>query len=1086
MKIEFKELQYQLDSVNAVADCFIGQPKEIAQRYTIDQGKQNLLPEPRGENLSLFTEDELASTEQSSLFDELHIGYANAPIDDPSKVLENIKRVQASQGLPQSSELITDDTSTKGGKGQNLTTSAINLNIEMETGTGKTYCYIRSMMELNKRYGWSKFIIVVPSIAIREGVAKTFEMTANHFQEKFGKKPRSFIYNSDQLHELETFSSSSDVWAMIINVQAFNTIKQGANNKAARKIYAEMDDFGSRRPIDVIRRNRPILILDEPQKMQSKNTLESLSYFNPLFIMRYSATHKRDYNLVYRLDALDAYNQKLVKKITVKGVEVKGLSGAHSYLYLQDIEVSSSDPTARLDIEEKIKSGVKRRVRRVKKGDDLYTLSKQAEQYKDRYVVAEIDARDRSLTFTNGIKIEVGQALGQIDEQLMRTIQIRETIRAHLDKERVLFNQGLKVLSLFFIDEVAKYRQYDDEGNRIDGEYAQIFVEQYDQLVTEIIDLNLDNDPYIDYLKGINTKRTHNGYFSLDKNRHMVDPKTKNFVDEELGGKVSLTDDIDAYDLILKDKESLLSFPEPQDSEETRHKKNVRFIFSHSALREGWDNPNVFVICTLKHSENTISRRQEVGRGLRLAVRKDGMRMDANHLSKGDIHLINNLTVVTNESYTDFVTNLQKELAAALSSRPTKATKDYFYNKVLTLDNGSKHEVSERDADMIVHYLIKNDYIDFDKHITDSYHEAVNNDSLAPLPEALVPLTNQIVKLIGGIFNPKDLEGMTENDNKTTPNPINENNFKRKEFLELWNRINHKAVFEIQIDSEKLIAQSIKSIEAAAKQRNNNFVESLSYKLAQSTQRDTISHEELTARQSFDSPTTSTESADVSIRSQVKYDLIGSLSEQTDLTRRSIVAILKGINNGIFAQFKNNPEAFIREVARLINEARIKMVIQGLTYYTTDQTYPLNEIFVSNQKIPSDSLKVSRHVFDYVATDSSIEKRFAQELEGAIDDVAVYAKLPDRFKIPTPVGDYNPDWAIAFNEGKVRHIYFVAETKGSMIDADLREKEKYRIESAKKFFDALNLKAGENNSLADQTVKYGVIDSFDELLKLVS
>lgn len=1087
MKIEFKELQYQLDSVNAVADCFIGQPKEIAQRYTIDQGKQNLLPEPKGENLSLFTNDELASTGQSSLFDELHIGYANAPIDDPSKVLENIKGVQASQGLPQSSELITDDTYSKGGKGQNLTTSPINLNIEMETGTGKTYCYIRSMMELNKRYGWSKFIIVVPSIAIREGVAKTFQMTANHFQEIYGKKPRSFIYNSDQLHELETFSSDASVNAMIINVQAFNTIKQGANNKAARKIYAEMDDFGSRRPIDVIRRNRPILILDEPQKMQSKNTLESLSYFNPLFIMRYSATHKRDYNLVYRLDALDAYNQKLVKKITVKGVEVKGLSGAHSYLYLQDIEVSSSDPTARLDIEEKTKTGVKRRIRRVKKGSDLYTLSNEAEQYKDRYVVAEIDARDQSLTFTNGIKIHVGEALGQIDEQLMRTIQIRETIRAHLEKERVLFNQGLKVLSLFFIDEVAKYRQYDKQGNRIDGEYAQIFVEQYRQLVDDMVGLNVENDAYLNYLHEIDVDRTHNGYFSVDKkSQQMIDPTTKNFVDEELGGKVSLTDDIDAYDLILKDKESLLSFPEPNDSEETRHKKNVRFIFSHSALREGWDNPNVFVICTLKHSENTISRRQEVGRGLRLAVRKDGLRMDANHLSKGDIHLINNLTVVTNESYTDFVTNLQKELAAALSSRPTKATTEYFHNKILTLEDGSKHEVSEAEAKTIFRYLIKNDYIDTEDHITDNYHEALNNDRLAPLPEALVPLTDQIVKLIGGIFNPKDLEGMTENDNKTTPNPINENNFKKKEFLELWNRINHKAVFEIQIDSEKLIAQSIKSIEAAAKQRNNNFVESLSYKLAQSTQRDTISHEELTARQSFDSPTTSTESADVSIRSQVKYDLIGSLSERTDLTRRSIVAILKGINNGIFAQFKNNPEAFIREVARLINEARIKMVIQGLTYYTTDQTYPINEIFVSNQKIPSDSLKVSRHVFDYVATDSSIEKRFAQELEGAIDDVAVYAKLPDRFKIPTPVGDYNPDWAIAFNEGKVRHIYFVAETKGSMIDADLREKEKYRIESAKKFFDALNLKAGENNGLVDQTVKYGVIDSFDELLKLVS
>ena len=1080
MEIKFKGLQYQLDSVNALADCFKGQPKEVAQQYTIDQGKQKLPVKPKGETLSLFTENEAPSTKQPSPYDELHIGYANAPIDDISKVLDNIRSVQASQGLPQSSELITDDTSTKGGKGQNLTTSPINLNIEMETGTGKTYCYIRSMMELNKRYGWSKFIIVVPSIAIREGVAKTFQMTADHFLEEYGKKPRPFVYNSDRLHELETFSSDASVNVMIINIQAFN-----ARSQSNRRIYDELDDFGSRRPIDVIRRNRPILIIDEPQKLGSENALKSLAEFDPLFIMRYSATHKRDYNLVYRLDALDAYNQKLVKKITVKGVEVKGLSGAHSYLYLQDIEVSSSDPTARLDIEEKTKTAVKRRVRRVRKGDDLYTLSNQAEQYKDRYVVAEIDARDRSLTFTNGIKIEVGQALGQIDEQLMRTIQIRETIRAHLEKEHVLFNEGLKILSLFFIDEVAKYRQYDSEGNRVDGEYAQIFAEQYDELVNEMIDLNLDNDPYIDYLKGIDTKQTHNGYFSVDKNQHMVDPKTKNFVDEELGGKVSLTDDIDAYDLILKDKESLLSFPEPNDSEDTRHKKNVRFIFSHSALREGWDNPNVFVICTLKHSENVISRRQEVGRGLRLAVRKDGMRMDANHLSKGDIHRINNLTVVTNESYTDFVTNLQKELTAALSSRPTKATKDYFNNKILTLDDGSKHEVSEREADMIVHYLIKNDYIDFDKHITDSYHEAINNDSLAPLPEGLELYADQIVKLIGGIFDPKALEGMTEDDNKTTHNPINENNIKKKEFLELWSRINHKAVFEIQIDSEKLIAESIHSIHEAAKHRNNNFVESLSYKLAQSTQRDTISHEELIAKQSFSNPTTSTESTNISVRSQVKYDLIGSLSEHTDLTRRSIVAILKGINNGIFAQFKNNPEAFIREVTRLINEARIRMVIQGLTYYTTDQTYPLNEIFVSNQKVPSDSLKVSRHVFDYVATDSSIERRFAQELEGAIDDVAVYAKLPDRFKIPTPVGDYNPDWAIAFNEGKVRHIYFVAETKGSMIDADLREKEKYRIESAKRFFDALNLKASEDNSLTNQAVKYGVIDSFDELLKLV-
>lgn len=512
MKIKFKELQYQLDAVNAVTECFKGQPKEVAQRYTIDQGKQKSPAKPKGETLSLFTEDEAPSINQPSLYDELHIGYANAPIEDISKVLDNIRSVQASQGLPQSSELITDDTSIKGGKEQNLTTSPINLNIEMETGTGKTYCYIRSMMELNKYYGWSKFIIVVPSVAIREGVAKTFSMTADHFQEIYGKKPRSFVYNSDQLHELETFSSDASVNVMIINIQAFN-----ARSQSNRRIYDELDDFGSRRPIDVIRRNRPILIIDEPQKLGSENALKSLAEFDPLFIMRYSATHKRDYNLAYRLDALDAYNQKLVKKITVKGIEVKGLSGAHSYLYLQDIEVSSSDPTARLDIEEKTKTGVKRRIRRVKKGSDLYTLSNQAEQYKDRYVVAEIDARDQSLTFTNGIKINVGHALGQIDEQLMRTIQIRETIRAHLEKERVLFNQDIKVLSLFFIDEVAKYRQYDDQGNRIDGEYAQIFADQYKQLVDDMVGLNVEDDAYLNYLSEIDVDRTHNGYFSVDK-----------------------------------------------------------------------------------------------------------------------------------------------------------------------------------------------------------------------------------------------------------------------------------------------------------------------------------------------------------------------------------------------------------------------------------------------------------------------------------------------------------------------------------------------------------------------------------------
>ena len=1078
VKIEFKALDYQLNAVKAVADCFKGQPKEVAQRYTIDQGAKRDKVAKQPVQASLFPEEDLSTSQQLDLIEELEIGYANAEISDLDHVLSNIQQVQRNQGLPPSTELVTDDNSAKSKAGINLTTSPVNLNIEMETGTGKTYCYIRSMMELNKLYGWSKFIVVVPSIAIREGVAKTFEMTANHFLETYGKKPRSFVYNSEQLHELETFSSDSNVNVMIINIQAFNSRSQ-----SNRRIYEPLDDFGSRRPIDVIRRNRPIVIIDEPQKLGSDNALKSLSEFDPLFILRYSATHKRDYNLVYRLDALDAYNQKLVKKISVKGIEVQGLSGAHGYLYLQDIQISPSDPVARIELEIKNNAGVKRKIRRIKKGDNLYIISGNGQQYKDRYVVSEIDARDQSLTFVNGIKISVGQALGQVDEKIMRTIQIRETIRAHLQKERVLHQKGLKVLSLFFIDEVSKYRKYDSEGNKLDGEYAQIFVEQYKQVVNEMIDLNLENDPYIDYLKSINVDMTHNGYFSVDKNQHMVNPKTKKFDDEELGRKVDLADDIDAYDLILRDKEALLTFPSDSDSEEDKNKKNIRFIFSHSALREGWDNPNVFVICTLKHSNNEISRRQEIGRGLRLAVNKDGMRMDSKILSPEDIHRINNLTVVTNESYTEFVNSFQNELKQALSNRPTKATSNYFYNKIITLNDGTTLSVNETEAKLIVRYLTKYDYTDVNDHLTQNYYDALAENSLEPLPEELDPIADQVTKLISGIFDPKSLEGMTENENKTTHNPINKDNLHKKEFIELWNKINQKAVFEIRIDSQKLINQSIQAIEGAARKRNNNFVETLRYKLAMSTQKDAISYDALVNKKLFADPKTSSESTNISVRSEVKYDLVGSLSEQTDLTRKSIVAILQGINNAIFAQFKNNPEAFIREVARLINEARVRMVVQGLTYHTIDTTYPLNEVFVSNHRIPSDSLKSEKHVFDYVVTDSATETKFAKQLEGA-DEVIVYAKLPDKFKIPTPVGDYNPDWAIAFNKNKVRHLYFIAETKGSMLETSLRESEKQKIDSARKFFESLN--SNNTEILAGQQIKYDVIDNFDNLLRLVN
>ena len=1055
MEIRFKTLGYQKDSVQAIVDCFKGQPRSEGHRYMIDQGAAKAKKATAQVDMLEETLDLQGGKAKKVIAD---VGFENAHIFDLQAVLKNIQEVQAASGLQRSSQLITDDN----GKGKNLTKSPLNLDIEMETGTGKTYCYIRTMFELHKQYGWSKFIVVVPSIAIREGVYKSLNMMADHFQEQYGKKARFFIYDSKALHHLESFSSNGGINVMVINVQAFN-----ATGKDNRRIYDELDEFQSRRPIDVISRNRPILILDEPQKMGADKTLESLSKFNPLFILRYSATHKRNYNLVYRLDALDAYNQKLVKKITVKGVEVQGLTGTHGYLYLQDIIVSKSAPVARLEIEIETKNGFKREVRKVSKGDNLYDISNKAEQYNDRYVVSDIDARDNSVTFLNGTKIHVGEALGHVDEKIMRTIQIRETIRAHIQKERQLYNQGIKVLSLFFIDEVAKYRQYDEDNNSVDGEYVQIFKEQYQQVLNEVLDLNLENDPYFDYLKAIEVDRTHNGYFSIDKkSKRLANPAIDKKAEE-----AQVSNDTDAYDLILKDKERLLSFEEP-----------TRFIFSHSALREGWDNPNVFVICTLKHSDNVISRRQEVGRGMRLAVNKFGERMDANHFqgALGEIHKLNNLTVVTNESYKEFVSNLQSEILNTIQNRPTQATPDYFKGKIFKLSDGSSVEVTELMAKQINKHLSKHDYIDDNDQLTPKYHEAKDQGTLAELPESLVAYTEQIHKLIDGLFDPKALEGIADDGNKKLTNTINQANLERKEFQALWSRINRKAVYQIHLDSEKLIEQSISAVERTAKERNNKFVETLSYKLAEATQNDESTYEQVKAKEMFGKVTSKTEVANISIQSQVTYDLIGNIADDTNLTRKTVARILQGINAAVFAQFKLNPEAFIREMSRIINEQQAKMVIQGLKYNPLDRTYSDNEIFVTNDRIPSHSYKAVRHVWDYVVTDSESERKFVEELDGA-DEVVVYAKLPDRFQIPTPFGGYNPDWAIAFNKDTIRQIYFVAETKGSMLESDLREKEKFKIESAKKFFARLN---EENQSMGDN-VQYSVIDSFGSLMKII-
>ena len=1045
MDIKFRTLNYQLAATQAVINCFVGQSKSDGNRYMLDKGK-------RKANNSL--QIDFINDQQGETYTD--IAFGNAPIQDMVRVLSNVQEQQLAAGLVRSETLVVDDN----GKGKNLTSSQLNLNIEMETGTGKTYCYIRTMFELNKQYGWSKFIIVVPSIAIREGVYKSLEMMADHFHQIYQKKARFFIYDSKALHHLESFSADGGINVMVINVQAFN-----ATGKDARRIYEELDEFQSRRPIDVISKNRPILILDEPQKMQADKTLESLANFKPLFILRYSATHKRDYNLIYRLDALDAYNQKLVKKITVKGIEVQGLTGTNGYLYLQSIELSKQAPVAYLELEIKTKNGFSRKIRKVKKGDDLYVLSNNSTQYSDRYVITDINGLNNTVEFANGLTLSVLEAYGSVDEKLKRMIQIRETIRSHLQKEQELFAKGIKVLSLFFIDEVAKYRQYDENNNVIDGEYVEIFKQQYEQVVDEFIEKYLEDSPYIQHLKNIDVNKTHNGYFSIDKkSKHLVDPDMKDKNSES----APISNDSDAYDLILKDKERLLSFDEP-----------TRFIFSHSALREGWDNPNVFTICTLKHSDNTISRRQEVGRGLRLAVNKDGERMDAIRFGENSqvIHQINNLTVVTDESYKDFVTSLQKEMLESLSSRPTQATEAFFKGKQIVLVNGDKREITVQEARKIYKYLLINDYIDDNAHIVEKYHQDKANDVLAPLDSALEDIAPQVFKLIDSVLDSSLLNDMVDDGSKRVTNSLNDN-FNRAEFKALWKKINQKASYQIQLDSKKLIQDSISQIQQVSKERNDKFVETLSYKLATGSQKDEMRHHDLEVRETFGTYETKTEQASISAYSQVRYDLVGDIAENTQLTRKTVVEILKGISSVIFNQFKNNPEAFIREVSQIINSQQASMALQHLNYQLLGSGYPDSEIFTTNL-VANDAYKTKNHIWDYVTTDSKVEETFAKELDAA-KEVLVYAKLPDNFKIPTPFGSYNPDWAIAFDTALVKEIYFIAETKGSILSEDLKLKERNKIESAKRFFETLNAQ-----SLGNDKVQYKVVSNIDELMRIV-
>ena len=1034
MKLKFKEQQYQLDAVDNTIRVFNGQPNHGLAEYVIDKGKSYIIQ--NGKKVPVPHLD----------FDAA--GFKNSDIVlTREEILDNIHKVQTDSNIKLSNDLVDR-------------LGHCQLDIEMETGTGKTYVYTRTIFELNQHYGWSKFIIVVPSIAIREGVNQSLEFTEDHFMEIYGKKIRHFIYDSNNLSVIDTeFSQSNDICVMIINTQAFNTIREGANNKAARIINDRREEFGYRKPIDVIAANRPIVILDEPQKMGGAATQASLARFNPLFTLNYSATHKEAHNPVYVLDALDAYNKKLVKKIEVIGFELKNLHGTDKYVYLEDIILSHSEaPKARLGFEYQAKSGkISRIFKKLGEGDSLYYESNELEQYRD-FTISDIHVDQNNaafsfVEFSNGRKLYVKDIIGDVTAEHKARIQIRETIKAHFRKESALFHKGIKTLSLFFLDEVANYRQYNEDGEQVLGRYGEIFEEEYKLALNEA--QNMFDPEYMSYLGSISVHNTHTGYFSIDKKGKAVNSEVKRGTD--------ISDDISAYELILKNKEALLSLDRPE-----------RFIFSHSALREGWDNPNVFQICALRQSNSVSQKRQEVGRGLRICVNNKGERMDFEFLGE-QVHNINKLTVIASEGYATFVSDLQSKIKEDLYDRPTKADLDLFKDTYLYTESGEKVYISQDDAQEIIFQLRMHGYITKKGEVTEQFREDLKEGKLPLFEDNLAPVTQAIYTRVQTIFDDSVIEKMIDNGGKpqTPENKLNGNE-KKTEFQELWKRINHKYAYTCEFDTDELVRKCVEAIDADLQ------VTKLSYTTTRGVQKDQLRKVDFTGGDMMERGKSDTEVLKTGIVSNVRYDLIGKIASGATLTRRTVADILTKIRPIKFDMYKANPEEFISKVTQYIREQKSSIIVEHIEYNQIEGSYDM-DIFTQEKHTSLDkAFKAKKSILDYIFTDGnaeeSIERQFVEKLEEA-NEVVVYAKLPKGFHIPTPMGNYSPDWAIAFEEGKVKHVYFVAETKGSMSSLQLREIEKNKIKCATKLYEKL--------SRDDVKFSFGKVDSFETLLTLV-
>lgn len=970
MKLHFEpNLDYQLQSIEAVCDLFQGQ--EICRtEFTVMQTAAD-------DQLALAYEEEA-----------LGIGNRLSLLDD--EILKNLQAVQLRNGLAIDSVLRSGD-----------------FTVEMETGTGKTYVYLRTIFELNKRYGFTKFVIVVPSVAIKEGVYKTLQITEDHFKSLYAGVPFDyFIYDSAKLGQVRNFATSSNIQIMVVTVGAIN--KKDVNN-----LYKESEKTGGEKPIDLIKATRPILIVDEPQsvdgglKGKGKEALEAM---NPLCTLRYSATHVHKHHMVYRLDAVDAYERKLVKQIEVAAATVEA---GHNKPYVRLVKVQNKRNviSAVVELDVQTKTGLKRKEVTVYDGDDLEQTTRR-ELYAN-HTIGEISIAKGNqymeLRYPGGeVFLHPSQAYGDIDKNALARQMIRRTIKEHLDKELRLRDRGIKVLSLFFIDEVAKYRQYDEEGNPVKGEYAQIFEEELKRAAKQPTYQKLFEGQDIDLL----ADQIHNGYFSIDRKK--VGGKTVElFKDTRGDSKV----DEDTYQLIMRDKEKLLSLNEP-----------LRFIFSHSALREGWDNPNVFQICTLRDIRTERERRQSIGRGLRLCVDQSGHRVHGFE--------VNTLTVIANESYEDFARNLQQEIEEDTGIRFGVVEKHQFAAIPVADDQGNEQPLGAEQSEALWQFLKDKGYLDSKDRVQDTLRTALKGDTLE-LPPAFEPQREAITAIL------KKAAGRLEvkNADERRQVKLRKEVFLSEDFKALWDRIKHKTTYRVAFDNDKLIEDCVKAIQEAPQISKTR----LQWRKADIA----IGKAGVAAEEKDGAATITLDEQDIELP-----DLLTELQDRTHLTRRTLLRIVK--ESGRLGDFKRNPQAFIDLAADAINKAKQLALVDGIKYHQLGEYYA-QELF--EQEELSGYLKnllenASKSVYEHVVYDSGTERKFAEQME-KFDAVKLYAKLPGWFKVPTPLGSYNPDWAVLVDTDEGKRLYFVVETKYSVHANDLRHKEGAKIACGRKHFEAI-------------------------------